>query len=247
MGAPTSERLRDRAAEAGATPQKLTPVWRHPLAEMFVGGEPGSSRKLLLAFIRDGIGSSEAGKKSCLATCHLLRKQRSAFIYPVVQARRIADGRLVLAGDMINGTSLDHTLRKGPLRPGRAIPILRQVCHALDVAHSMGMTHGALTTASVLLERREGKDDAVRITDFGLADEITAEGMGDELVELQPWSPELIDDDMIEPTRDVYLLGAVAYTMLAGHPVFEGSPDLIREAHALGIPLRIQSTTMGTP
>ncbi|MEM6990725.1 MAG: protein kinase, partial [Myxococcota bacterium] len=223
-------------ARKDAIAHKLTPVWRHPLAEMFVSGEPGSGRQLLLAFLRPGIAASESSKKSCMATCHILRKQRSSFVYPVAQARRIPDGRLVLAGDMIVGTSLDEHIAKGAFSAERAIPILRQICHALDVAHGMGMTHGALTTSSVLLERRDRRDDAVRLADFGLADEITADCLSDELAALQPLSPELLDDEMIEPRRDIYLLGAVAYAMLAGRPVFDGTPDIIREAHALGTP-----------
>jgi len=234
VGSATSGGLGSAADAKSIGASKLTALWRHPLADVYLG-----AGQLLLTFLRPGVARSDAAMKACVAACNILRKQESAFIFPIARGRRIADGRVVLAGAMLEVVPLADEVARGPFAPTRAIPILRQVCHALHVAHEMGLPHCALTASSVLLERRDGREDAVRVTDFGLADEITPDGMGDHEVDLQPLCPELFDAEPAEPQRDIYLTGALAYQMLAGRPVFEGTPDEVREAHAMNDPARL--------
>jgi tetratricopeptide (TPR) repeat protein len=217
-------------------PHKLLPLWEHPFADMFAAGDGHRKRALLLAFVRAGIAADDAARTTCRDTVKALAKASSPFVFRILEARRIQDGRLVLAGNLLEGTTVGQHLLDGALGPARTIAILRQLCHALDSAHGLGIVHGALSVASVILGTRNGRDDAVQLTDFGLAGQITAKALGDHEIEIQPLSPEKIAGQAPSVREDVYLLGAIGYAMLAGRPMFGGAPEDVRKAHATQSP-----------
>ncbi len=62
------------------------------------------------------------------------------------------DGRPFIAAERFPRRSLDDVLRDGPLDPGTALALLKQVADALDAAHAAGLVHRTLSAESVLLE-----------------------------------------------------------------------------------------------
>src|SRR4051812_47658498 len=55
---------------------------------------------------------------------------------------------------------------RGPLPPGEAMRVLREIAWALSYAHSQGVVHRDIKPANVLLERGSGR---AMVTDFGIA------------------------------------------------------------------------------
>ena len=110
--------------------------------------------------------------------------------------------------------SLDDRLKRdGPLKPGDAVSIFRDVAVGLLHAHAKGVLHCDLKPANVLLDQ----DGKPRLADFGqsrLSHEQTP-----ALGTLFYMAPEQADLQAVPDARwDVYALGALLYCMLTGAP-----------------------------
>jgi serine/threonine-protein kinase len=139
-------------------------------------------------------------------------------IYDTVAAE---EGALIVM-EYVHGKPLSE-LAGRPMRPSRALPILRSVADALDHAHAEGVVHRDVKPGNVLV----GDDGTVKLADLGIAraigaSQITSEG---SVVGTLPYmSPErLAGPGAGGPESDVYALAAVAYELLSGRPPSEAA------------------------
>ncbi|MBP46508.1 MAG: hypothetical protein CMH53_01055 [Myxococcales bacterium] len=110
-----------------------------------------------------------------------------------------------------------------------AASIIRQICAALDHAHSHGMIHRDIKPDNILVSH-EGK---VKLLDFGLARAFD-DGFGEQSVLAgTPFymAPEQIDGSEVNYQIDIYALGVILYRMFTGQLPF--SDGNIFVAHAL--------------
>jgi WD40 repeat protein len=140
------------------------------------------------------------------------------------------DGQIYYAMQLVEGHTLAQRLQEeGPLPPREAAMLLRTVAEAVDYAHRQGMLHLDLKPGNLIL----GTDQVPRITDFGLARRLGADGLVDnERVSGTPgyMAPEQVQvhGQKLSPATDVWGLGAILYEALTGHPPFEGdSPQRV--------------------
>jgi serine/threonine protein kinase len=144
---------------------------------------------------------------------------------------RTPEGIFYYAMELLEGMNLDDLVtRTGPLPEARAVYLLNQACGSLAEAHAAGLVHRDVKPANLFLTRRGGQADFVKVLDFGL---VKAAGGADEAhltaanaVTGTPLylSPEAVNEpDRLDARADVYALGAVAYFLLTGGPVFIGA------------------------
>ena len=140
------------------------------------------------------------------------------------------EGTLYYAMEHLNGVTLEDLVRiSGPQPPARVLCILHQICGSLREAHGQGLIHRDIKPSNIMLCERGGLYDVVKVLDFGLVKEIQQEKP--ELTQPNtivgtPFylAPELITDaSAFSPLSDLYALGGVAYYLLTGHNVFEGT------------------------
>ena len=82
---------------------------------------------------------------------------------------RTEDGTYYYVMEYLPGLSLAELVeRHGPLPPGRAVYLLRQVCLALREAHAAGLIHRDIKPSNIFAARRGGMDDVAKLLDFGL-------------------------------------------------------------------------------
>ncbi len=153
---------------------------------------------------------------------------------------RLEDGRLYLTMEFADGPNLDVVLeREGRLEKGRAVSILRQLCLAVDFAHSKGVIHRDLKPQNLVLVQPPGRPDTLKVLDFGVA-KITAEGYLESVAITKEGqlfgtpayiAPEQIRGVTDDPRTDLYAIGCIAYALLTGETPFVGRPMAVIEAH----------------
>jgi serine/threonine-protein kinase len=142
---------------------------------------------------------------------------------------RTEDGTYYYVMEYLPGMSLAELVKRhGPLPPGRAVYLLRQVCQALREAHAAGLIHRDIKPSNIFASKRGGMDDVAKLFDFGLVLSITNNGApqssGEGRVFGTPlfMSPEQATGAReIDGRSDIYSLGAVAYYLLTGRPPFD--------------------------
>ncbi len=144
---------------------------------------------------------------------------------------RTPEGIFYYAMEYLEGMNLDELVnRHGPLPEARLVYILKQVCGSLAEAHGLGLVHRDVKPANIFLTRRGGLHDFVKVLDFGLVKALE----GPEQASLTSanaiagtplyLSPEAVNQpDQVDARADVYAIGAVAYFLLTGSPVFSGT------------------------
>lgn len=147
---------------------------------------------------------------------------------------RADDGTFYYVMEYLPGLSIaDLVERHGPLPPARVVYLLEQVCDALREAHAVGLVHRDVKPGNIFAAKRGGVYDVAKLLDFGLVKQaIETEGEHLTLDGTITGSPLFMSPEQAtgenEPDgrSDIYALGAVAYFMLTGHPVFESDKPL---------------------
>jgi hypothetical protein len=158
---------------------------------------------------------------------------------------RTEDGAFYYAMEHLEGMDLEDIVHAtGPLHPARVIHILRQACGALEEAHATGLLHRDIKPSNLYLCPKRGVSDAVKVLDFGLVkdlreDDVNLTQDGALLGTPLYMSPELITGPHdIDARSDIYALGAVAYFLLVGEPLFSGAtPIQICSQHLFATPV----------
>jgi eukaryotic-like serine/threonine-protein kinase len=146
------------------------------------------------------------------------------------------DGSLYIVMEMLEGRNLNQTVRKeGPIPSDRAIPILIQVCGALQEAHDLGIVHRDLKPENIFLSRQGGINDYPKVLDFGLAKVterqmqpgsiiLTQEGMVFGTPEFM--SPEQAQGKTLDARSDIYSLAVILYELLTGKLPFSAKTPM---------------------
>ncbi|MEX2170139.1 MAG: serine/threonine protein kinase [Pirellulales bacterium] len=142
---------------------------------------------------------------------------------------RTPEGVFYYAMEYLGGIDLQSLVeRYGPQPVPRVIHILQQICGSLYEAHSLGLVHRDIKPANIMLNRRGGEPDVVKVLDFGLVkalDEEKRSGLTQQnsLTGTPLYmSPESIQlPSSVDARSDIYAVGAVGYFLLTGSPVFQ--------------------------
>ncbi len=146
-------------------------------------------------------------------------------IVPIYQVGKTSRNEPFVVQKLIEGTTLRNILQanSGKLTLSDTVAMMRQVCLAVDAAHSAGIVHRDLKPENLLVE----PDGRLYVADFGLAileDDDT--GVKKQEVAGTPlyMSPEqfLGRTEWLDGRSDIWALGVILYELLTGKPPFLG-------------------------
>ncbi|MEP6622698.1 MAG: serine/threonine-protein kinase [bacterium] len=149
----------------------------------------------------------------------------------------------------VDGTTLGERLRtKGPLLPGQAARMLREVAWALAYAHAAGIVHRDVSAENILLER--GTDRAI-VMDFGIASAMRTSAVADDgrvMGNAYYVSPEQAMGEPVDARSDLYSLGVCGYYALTGRLPFDArTPAEIVTLHITAPALPVATVATATP
>lgn len=137
----------------------------------------------------------------------------------------------------------------------RAIPILIQVCGALQEAHDLGIVHRDMKPENIFLSCQGGIPDFPKVLDFGLAKVterelrpgsimLTQEGMVFGTPEFM--SPEQAQGKVLDASSDIYSLATILYELLTGKLPFDAnSPMEFIQLHVTKPPVPLDERVPG--
>ena len=145
------------------------------------------------------------------------------------------DGTFYYIMELLEGLDLDLLVRRfGPLPPSRVVHLMTQVCESLEEAHENGLIHRDVKPANIYVCRSGVRRDFIKVLDFGLVAQRWPAMPSDLRLTLPEhvigtptfMAPEVALGQELDGRSDLYSLGCVAYWLVTGRQVFEGSSVL---------------------
>jgi serine/threonine protein kinase len=139
-----------------------------------------------------------------------------------------------LVMEFVDGITLQQRIsRSAPMLTIDILRLSQQIAIGLSAAHRNGVIHRDIKPANIMLE--DGVE-RVKITDFGLAKaamgDVDLTSFGKMIGTPAYMSPEQVSGDSLDGRSDLYSLGCVMYSMVAGRPPFRGD-NVLAIAHRI--------------
>ncbi len=143
------------------------------------------------------------------------------------------DNRHYFVMEYLHGRALQHIVQPNvPIGLDITGPILLQMCNALQAAHDKGIIHRDLKPDNVYLITLQGRQNFVKVVDFGIAKLTDAEGAstGKTQTGMVMGTPAYMSPEQgsgetnkIDARSDIYSLGVMMYQMATGRLPFPGT------------------------
>jgi serine/threonine-protein kinase len=198
---------------------------RGGMGAVYLARERALERFVAIKVLRADLAESPEGRERFRREARIAAQLSHPSILPLHTFGEVG-GIWYFVMSYVRGVTLADRLRaEGRLPNGDAHRILAELADALECAHRNGVIHRDIKPANVLLDEESGR--AV-LADFGISkvrgggDSLTAAGMVIGTPSFM--SPEqLAGSDRVDERSDIYSLGAVGYSMLAGREPFESA------------------------
>ena len=136
-------------------------------------------------------------------------------------------GQLFFAMELVDGQSLFQMQKAGHKFDWRqALNIARDCANGLRHAHDRGIIHRDLKPGNLMMAASSGDSPSqVKLTDFGIAKSFgSSQNTGTNILGTMDFmSPEQARGEPVTARSDLYSLGAVLFTLLAGRPPFSSN------------------------
>uniref|UniRef100_A0A8C7NC68 Ribosomal protein S6 kinase n=1 Tax=Oncorhynchus kisutch TaxID=8019 RepID=A0A8C7NC68_ONCKI len=139
------------------------------------------------------------------------------------------DGRYVyLVMELMRGGELlDRILYQKCFSEREASALLCTITKTVEYLHSQGVVHRDLKPSNLLYVDETGDPESIRICDFGFAKQLRAENglLMTPCYTANFVAPEVLKKQGYDAACDIWSLGILLYTMLAGFTPFANGPD----------------------
>ncbi len=195
------------------------------MGQVYLGEHPQIGRKVAIKVLIASLSANPEMADRFLSEAKAVNKISHPNIIQVFDFGKLPDGRLYLTMEYLEGMDLaGFMLDHRKLNLEMTARLLRQICSALDAAHSVGIVHRDLKPDNIFIIDTGDGAITIKILDFGVAKLLepdfgakhkTATG----LIMGTPsyMCPEQAAGDVnaISPRSDIYSLGIIVYQMLS--------------------------------
>jgi serine/threonine-protein kinase len=196
---------------------------RGGMGVVYLAREVRLDRPVALKLLPPRLAAEPAPRERFLREARLAAKLSHPNIIPIYAVDEVAN-YVFFAMAYVEGETLTERVRtRGPLSPGDATRLLREVAWALAYAHAQGVIHRDVKPDNIMLEAGSGR---ALVADFGIAAQVSgASGVdgGDVIGTPEFMSPEQALGENVDAKSDLYSLGVVGYFMLSGRLPFTGT------------------------
>ncbi len=196
------------------------------MGTVYLGEQVSLNRPVAIKLLKEDLNQQPGMAERFRREALLLSSVDHASVVRVVDFG-LHENSACLVMEYVEGETLDVPLRSGPLTPGRALPLLIQLCQGLSAIHDKGIVHRDLKPENVVLTQSSSGEHA-RLLDFGIARLASPDPtarvtqLGFVLGTPEVLSPEQALGQELDSRSDLYSLGVVAYRMLTGKLPFPG-------------------------
>ncbi|XP_066195661.1 serine/threonine-protein kinase PAK 3-like [Sylvia atricapilla] len=159
----------------------------------------------------------ESGDEVCLNEIQVMRDMKNANLVNYVDSYLVEE-EVWLVMEYMDGGSLYDVIREIRMAEGEIAAVSRECLQGLDFLHSKQVIHRDIKSHNILL----GLDGSVKLADFGLAAQLTAEqSKRRSAVGTTYWmAPEIFTGKPYGPKVDIWSFGIVGIEMVEGEPPY---------------------------
>ncbi|HRG96249.1 MAG TPA: serine/threonine-protein kinase, partial [Polyangiaceae bacterium] len=224
------------------------------MGSVFVVEQLSTGKERALKVMHTEFSTDEAHRTRFESEARVSASIESDHVVEVLAAGVDAESNIPwLVMELLRGETLDdHVTHRGPMAVGAVRECAKQLRHALEQAHLLGLVHRDLKPENLFLAsaRRDDVPFTLKILDFGIAkwaQEAKGTLKNSQMLGSPLWmAPEQLQTGaLISPATDVWALGLIAYFLLTGTHYWStaNSPD----PSITGLLIEIASSPMPPP
>ncbi|KFE71882.1 serine/threonine-protein kinase [Hyalangium minutum] len=223
------------------------------MGTVYLGEHTLIGSKVAVKFLHEHFASNEALVQRFLAEARSVNLIGHENIINIFDMSLLPPRRHYLVMEYLEGSPLS-SMTGSPQPPSVIVPILTQVCDALQAAHLNGVVHRDLKPENIFLVRHDRTPHFVKVLDFGIAkllDGAHSPGqtsMGTIIGTPEYMAPEQWAGKGVDGRTDLYALGIISYELLTGRTPFpKGGLGSLLHAHLQELPPAPHELTPSVP
>ncbi len=193
---------------------------RGGMGVVYLGEHINIGSRVAVKFLHEHLGKERTLVERFYAEARAANLACSEHVVTVFDLNVLPSDRYYLVMEYLEGRPFTALVANGAVAPEAAIPLLAQACKGLQAAHEAGVVHRDLKFENLFIARSSGREELVKILDFGIAKlldtspGITSVGLlvgTPEYMAPEQWIPGAVDG-----RADIYALAVITYALLTG-------------------------------
>jgi serine/threonine protein kinase len=213
----------------GATYRIVRPLADGGCGDVYVATHLRLGSEVAVKVLHSGLAGNAQALARLQREADIMSALRHPHIVQILDFNITEYGVPYLVMELLDGRPLTEGTAAGPPFESRAaIHIVGQIARALAAVHAHGIVHLDLKPDNVILVSTDGRDDFVKVIDFGISQATWRDRPADE--PLVTGTPEYMAPEQacgvteeIDHRADQFALASLSYWLLTGHQPFTGA------------------------